>query len=144
MLKIILSYLIITTAQLHSTKPELRFCPGSNPAHGVSEIRDGEDLWQWSRLEIRLKLLLLVNHFAKTTHHHHHHHHQVSNLLTSYRMITLNWNQYLLLWLSYLRKRCWNMPAFQTGCKLFRRWFWSLLLVCIKTSRHKMLVYINS
>ena len=35
---------VITTAQLHSTKPELKFCPGSNPAHGMSEIRDGEDL----------------------------------------------------------------------------------------------------
>ena len=35
---------VITTAQLHSTKPELRFCAGSNPACGVSEIRDGEDL----------------------------------------------------------------------------------------------------
>ena len=35
---------VITTAQLHSTKPELRFCAGSNPAGGVSEIRDGEDL----------------------------------------------------------------------------------------------------
>ena len=35
---------VITTAQLHSNKPELRFCAGSNPAHGVSEIRDGEDL----------------------------------------------------------------------------------------------------
>ena len=45
---------VITTAQLHSTKPELRFCAGSNPARGVSEIRDGEDLWQWSRLEIKL------------------------------------------------------------------------------------------
>ena len=43
-----------TTAQLHSTKPELRFCAGSNPACSVSEIRDGEDLWQWSWLEIRL------------------------------------------------------------------------------------------
>ena len=42
------------TAQLDSTKSELRFCAGSNPAHAVSEIRDGEDLWQWSRLEIRL------------------------------------------------------------------------------------------
>ena len=38
----------------NSTKPELRFCTGSDPAHGVSVIRDGEDLWQWSRLEIRL------------------------------------------------------------------------------------------
>ena len=45
---------VITTAQPHSTKPELSFCAGSNPARGVSEIRDGEDRWQWSRLEIRL------------------------------------------------------------------------------------------
>ena len=35
---------VITTAQLHSTKPELRFRAGSYPARGVSEIRDGEDL----------------------------------------------------------------------------------------------------
>ena len=26
------------------TKPELRLCAGSNPARGVLEIRDGEDL----------------------------------------------------------------------------------------------------
>ena len=36
--------LLITTAQLHLTKPELRFCAGSNPARGVSEICDDEDL----------------------------------------------------------------------------------------------------
>ena len=35
---------VITTAQLHSTKPKLRFCAGSKPAHAMSEIRDGEDL----------------------------------------------------------------------------------------------------
>ena len=45
---------VITTTHLHSTKPELRFCAGSNTAHGVSEIRDGEYLWQWYRLEVRL------------------------------------------------------------------------------------------
>ena len=45
---------IITTAQIHSTKLQLKFCAGSNPARGLSEIRDGEDLWQWPRLEIRL------------------------------------------------------------------------------------------
>ena len=39
-----LAIVVITTAQLHSTKPELRFCKGSMPARGVSEIRDGEDL----------------------------------------------------------------------------------------------------
>ena len=35
---------VITTAQIQSTKPELRFCTGSNLAHVVSEIGDGEDL----------------------------------------------------------------------------------------------------
>ena len=35
---------ITTTAQYYSTKSELRFCTGSNPARGVSEIHDGEDL----------------------------------------------------------------------------------------------------
>ena len=34
----------ITTEQLHSSIPEHRFCAGSNPAVGVSESRDGEDL----------------------------------------------------------------------------------------------------
>ena len=34
------------TAQLHSTKPELRFWAGPNPTCGVSEVCDGEDLWQ--------------------------------------------------------------------------------------------------
>ena len=48
--------LVITTAQLLSTKPELGLCAGSNPARGVSEIWDGEDLWQWSQLEIRLNV----------------------------------------------------------------------------------------
>ena len=39
-----ISVVVIITSQLHSTKPELRFCGGSNPAHGVGENRDGEDL----------------------------------------------------------------------------------------------------
>ena len=34
---------VITTAQLHSIKPELRFCTDSNPACGMSEIRDDEN-----------------------------------------------------------------------------------------------------
>ena len=38
------SVVVVTTAQLHSTKPKLRFYAGSNPACGVSEICDGEDL----------------------------------------------------------------------------------------------------
>ena len=47
---------VITTAQLYSTKPELRFCTGSISDCGVLEICNGEDLWQWSRMEIRLNV----------------------------------------------------------------------------------------
>ena len=32
--------MVKTIAQLHSAKPELRFCTGSNPACGMSEICD--------------------------------------------------------------------------------------------------------
>ena len=35
---------VITPAQLHSTKPELRFCAGSNPPHDMSEICNGVGL----------------------------------------------------------------------------------------------------
>ena len=47
---------VITTAQLHSIKPELRLCASLNHVHGVSEIWDGKDPWQWSWLEIRLNV----------------------------------------------------------------------------------------
>ena len=36
--------MVITTTQLHSTPPELRFCTGSDPACDVTEICDGENL----------------------------------------------------------------------------------------------------
>ena len=32
------SFMVITTAQLYSTNPELRFCAGSNPDCGMLEI----------------------------------------------------------------------------------------------------------
>ena len=53
-----LGVVVITTVQLHLNKPEFRFCAGSNPACSVSEIGNGEDLWQWSWLEIRLYAFL--------------------------------------------------------------------------------------
>ena len=37
---------IITSAKLHTTKPELRFCSGLNPARGLSEIWDDEDHYE--------------------------------------------------------------------------------------------------
>ena len=43
---------VITTAQLHSTKLELRFCTRLNPARDVLDIRYDEDHWQWSWPEI--------------------------------------------------------------------------------------------
>ena len=61
---------VITTAQLHSTKPELRFCAGSNRARGVSEIRDGEDLTIVPAGN-KAKRLSPVNHTTLTIHHHH-------------------------------------------------------------------------
>ena len=36
--------MIITTANLHSIKPEFRFCSGPEPAQGVLEICDVENL----------------------------------------------------------------------------------------------------
>ena len=35
---------VITTAQLHSTQSELRFCADSNLSRGLSEICNGENL----------------------------------------------------------------------------------------------------
>ena len=48
----------ITTTQLHSTKSELRFCTGSNPVRGLSEVCDGEYRWERLRLEMRLNRLM--------------------------------------------------------------------------------------
>ena len=70
---LLFSFVDITTAQLHSTNPDLRFCPGSNPAHGVSEIRDG---W-WGSLTMipaanKAKRHFSINRNTKTIHDHHH------------------------------------------------------------------------
>ena len=59
-----------TAAQLHSTKPDLRFCAGSYPAGGVSEIRDVEELTMVPAGN-KAKPFLLVNHTTKRIHHHH-------------------------------------------------------------------------
>ena len=60
---------VITTAQLHSTKPELRFCAGSNPARRVRNSR-----W-WGSLTIvmagnKAKRFSSGNYTPKTIHHH--------------------------------------------------------------------------
>ena len=46
---------VIASAQLHLTKSELRLSAHSNPACGMLDICYGENLWQRSWLEIRLK-----------------------------------------------------------------------------------------
>ena len=70
--------MIIAAVPFHSTKPELKFCVGINPTRGESMIcdgenLDGENLWQWSRLDIRHLFNWATNHFAKEIHRHHHH-----------------------------------------------------------------------
>ena len=48
------SVVVITSAQLYSPRPKFKFYAVLNPARGVLEIRNGENLWQWPLLEVRL------------------------------------------------------------------------------------------
>ena len=52
---------------------DLRFSGVSNPVGCLLEIWDGENLWRWSRLEVRCKWLSQVNHSAKAIHIQHRH-----------------------------------------------------------------------
>ena len=56
---------VIASTQLYSTNPKFRFCAGSNPDCGVSEIRDGENLWQWFAALNKANCLSSVNHTTK-------------------------------------------------------------------------------
>ena len=58
--------MVITTAQLHSIEPELKFCAGSNPVHGVSESRDNDSS---------------VNHTTKAINHYHHHYQSLTQII---------------------------------------------------------------
>ena len=68
---------VITTAQLHSTKPELRYCAGSNSWRAgvlACSWRAGDSRW-WGSLKMvptgnMAKRLSSVNHTTKTIHHH--------------------------------------------------------------------------
>ena len=51
----------ISHLKVHSVNLELRFCKNSNPACGVSEIYDSENLGQWSWLKIRINALLMAS-----------------------------------------------------------------------------------
>ena len=72
---------VIIIEQFQSTKPEPRFWAGSNPVRGVLEIRDGEDVWQWSWLEIKLNAFCVSTisqkQFIIHHHYHHRHHHHI-------------------------------------------------------------------
>ena len=43
---------IAPTAKLNSTKPEPKYCVGSNPTSSFSEIGYGKNTWQWSQLSV--------------------------------------------------------------------------------------------
>ena len=55
---------VINTAQLHSTTPEIRFCAGLDPARHVSEIHDGEDYLTNIPVKVVYKTTVL-KHFAE-------------------------------------------------------------------------------
>ena len=104
---------VITTSQFHSTKPELRFCAGSNPARGLSDIRNSKDIWEWSRLEIRR------NTFCRSTI-------SQNNLLSSlscyYFIIWLN-----IFWIkdyniTHLISNVWGIKNFHKMMKLLDTW----------------------
>ena len=96
---------VITTAQLRSTKSELGFCAGSNPTRSVSDICDGENLWQRPQLEKRRRRLSSVNHSAKTIHHHHRHHHElkcVQMCLNKLKGAWMSLNELSKAWISLI------------------------------------------
>ena len=97
------------TALLHSAKPELRIYAGPEPARGVSEIHNGEDLWQCSQLANHLSS---VNHTTKTIHHHHLHHRlnlDKALLLPRNQTICLkNWNFWRASTATKFNIFCWN------------------------------------
>ena len=65
--------MVITSAQLHSTKYGIKFCAGSSATLGVSEISNSEYL-RMVLADNKAKRLFAVNHTAKAINHHHHHH----------------------------------------------------------------------
>ena len=89
---------VITTAQLSSTKPEFRFRAGLNLACGLSEICDGENLWQWSLLEIRLKAF----HWSTIPHKqisiNSSYPHEIFNVVSAYPILLLLAFASILLW----------------------------------------------
>ena len=79
--------MVITIAQLHSTKPELMFSAGSNPAQGLSGIGDGKGSLAMVPAGNKAERLLSVNHITKIIHYHHLHHDQISKMNLSLKRL---------------------------------------------------------
>ena len=62
------SGVVVTVAQLYSTKPGHRFCAGSNPSRSMSGICDDKHLWQLAPAGNKVYCPSPVNHSAKTIH----------------------------------------------------------------------------
>ena len=96
-----------TTAQLHSTKPELRF------KSCTRRVRDSR--W-WGSLAVvpagnKVKRLLLVNHTRKRIHHHHHYrHHHYHHHYHHYRHHHHHHKSFLLI------RLIWKA--------VFQKWWW--------------------
>ena len=109
---------VTTTAQLHSTKPKLRFYACSNPAHGVAEIRDGENLWQWPQLEIRLSA------FRRST---------IPQKQFLIIINSLGWSGYLFLWHFVLT--IWGKRSCYTCYVMTRTWNVKIISFAFHTNK---------
>ena len=96
---------LITFALYNLSKLGLMFCVGSSPVGSVSEIWDGENLGQMSRLKIRINAIRwsIINHPAKAMHyyHHHHYHYQPPSSSAS-ASITSRHLRYMLCYVFFL------------------------------------------
>ena len=111
---------VITAAQLHSTKLQLRFCAGLSPSRGVS-IYGGDNLWQCSQLGIRLKAVrrtIIKNYYLN---------HWRWHFKNCIRSSIYSWLQIKRFWLFHPNWTFWKMllkEIYGTPFRLCFKHFW--------------------
>ena len=97
----------------------LRFCAGSNPACGMSEICDGKGSLTMVPAGNKTNRLSLVNHTRKTIHHHHHYYYYYYYYYYNYYYYYYN-NDNLPTFVNY--PSIYNIQWFCFKC--IKKWLW--------------------